>query len=147
MNQQSAQAVPAPFDNLETMLAKAQEEFAVTRSNFMPNMTKKFYERVVSGEAHKYHGCTIRSGEVTLALARQWLDQVQIVAGVLGIEPSIGGDYDATIEAYFHKRVPYEPEEVELAKHYLETGQYEEPVYTNASWRPPLPFKDVDNGS
>lgn len=148
MNQQNAPEVPAPFDDLATMLAKAQEEFAVQRSNFMPNMSKTFYENVVAGNAHKYHSCAIRAGEMSLALARQWLDQVQAVADTLGVEPTIGGDYDAIIEAYFHKKVPYEPEEVELAKHYLETGEYTERFVAEGGvirWRTPIPFSELDN--
>lgn len=145
MNQQNAQEGLAPFDDLATMLAKAQEEFAVARPNFAGQRnTKIFYENVVNGKAVKFHSCAIRAGEMTIEQTRQWLDQVQAVADTLGVEPSIGGDYDATIEAYFHKRVPYEPEEVELAKHLLETGQYEEPPAGLIRWREPIPFSQLD---
>lgn len=141
MNQQNAPEVPVLSDEVREMIETVSESLSVVRPSTRALGTKLFYEAVVEGTAYKYYSAHLEYDHVgTISDIREWLDKIEQVSEVVGIEPTISGNYDGFVEAYFSRKEPYEPEEVELAKHRLEIGDYTEAPDV-IRWRKPIPFE------
>lgn len=90
----------------------------------LPGYNKDFYERIVNHQIKKVAFYIIDFDGGTMQEAREWLDNIEAIATELGITPRIEGNYDGYVTAVFKQEKEYEPEEYELAKHFLETGNY-----------------------
>lgn len=132
------QAVQEALDNLndKNLLEKFTKHISL-----WPD--RAYLLRVISGEARKKTSYEMLRYEGTIDETRSWLDMVEAVAKELGVQPSIGGDYDGALSAYFLMERDFTDEEKEHAQRLLD-ALGPEVALSPIKWRRPIPFDKAD---